>query len=123
MLNSLRQRRFYGSRFYGDGSYPSGPPSFVLTDRTTGTMYRVTAPGRVLTFVPITALASTDKREDFMTVQSLYNPAMYYNVYINNGSLVIETAKSYTRPAYIQDGATRYIIKHTYGLGLELVVV
>jgi hypothetical protein len=77
-------------------------------------MYRVTAPGGTLTLVNISALASTDKREDFMTVQDVSNPT-YYNAYVLNGVFGVEPARSFSRSAYVQDGATRYIVKHSAG--------
>jgi hypothetical protein len=77
-------------------------------------MYRVTAPGGVLTLVNISALAGTDKREDFMTVQDINSP-IYYNAYVLNGAFGVEPARSFSRSAYVQDGVTRYIIKHNAG--------
>jgi hypothetical protein len=77
-------------------------------------MYRVTAPGGVLTLVNISALASTDKREDFMTVQDISAPT-YYNAYVLNGVFGVEPAMSFSRSAYVQDGTTRYIVKHSAG--------
>lgn len=110
MALPVSRRRFMPGYYFGDGRYPTAPQSFVLTDRATGTMYRVTAPSGVLTLVEISALAVTDVREDFMSVLDTTSN-VYLNAYVSNGSLLTEETKSLSRPAYVQDGNTRYLVK------------
>lgn len=120
-LPSLRQRLFYGSRYYGDGSYERQSPFFVLTDRVTGTMYRVTVPGGSLSLIPITVLTSLDRREDFMSVQDSSIPTLYLNAYISNGVMQVESSSSRSRDAYIHDGSTRYLLKNSVGSLITVV--
>lgn len=108
-------------KYFGDGSYPKTAPSFVLKDRATGQLYRVTAPGGGLTLVPISALTGTDKQENGISVQVTTSPTTYRNAYVSGGVLQVEQSNSRTRDAYVHDGSTRYIIKYT-GTSLTTVL-
>jgi hypothetical protein len=107
-----RRFRTQGQYYYGDTSYSTVAPSFVLTDRATGTWYRVTVPGGVPTLVAITVLAGSDKHEHVISVQHSIDPNAYINAYVNGGVFMVEMSPSRTRPAYVHDGSSRYLLQY-----------
>lgn len=56
-LANLRTRRFYGSRYFGDGRYPTQPQGFFLIDQVTQAIYQLDVtssgePSPLLIFLP-----------------------------------------------------------------------
>jgi len=103
-------RRFRYGRYFGDGSYPSTPKYFVLTDRITKQLYRVTVSNSVVTLVAIAGITSYDIKEDFMVVRDFRLEGdrgivpRWLNLYPSNGVLLSESTHDNTRPALVSDG-------------------
>lgn len=100
-------RRFRYARYFGDGTYPTIPKFFVLSDRGNGQLYRATAPAGVVTLVVTAGLTNADIKEDAMTVFN-EQTGRFSNLTVLNGAFNITDPSPRTRPPLIPDGGDVY---------------
>lgn len=107
-------RRFRYGRYFGDGVYPTVSKFFVIRDRVTGQLYRVTTPGGVITLVAVAGITSADTKEDCMTVIDESDGGAiknsYKTLFIENGAFVVRPYVTSTREAFVWDGGQPYLI-------------